>query len=96
MLALVGYESVPGDMRPAQGLNARRRAMRDGLHSLKRATGADFGYDAAAWREYLIQQGQEFGYTHPYAYRAVDNAVQRSLADPDVMAVLSSLADGDG
>ncbi len=53
------------DMVPAKGLNARKRAMMSGLHSLRKTTGADFGYDAAAWRQFLIENGEEYGYMHP-------------------------------
>ena len=92
MLALVGYESARRDLQPAIGLNARKRAMMRGLHALKRLTGADFGYDAAKWRDFLIETGDEFGYTHPYAYARVDAAVQAALADPDVIAALNMLS----
>lgn len=91
LLQLVGYEATSRDMRPVSGGNARKRAMRDGLHSLRRATGADFGYDAAAWREYLIEQDVETGYTHPYAFSRVDKAVVAALADPKVLATLQEL-----
>src|SRR5687768_465952 len=85
MLELVGFESAERDMKPAKGFNARKRAMRKGLHSLQQTTGVDFGYDAAAWRDFLIEFGDEFGYTHPYAYKTVDKAVLAALADPEII-----------
>ena len=95
LLQLVGYSDSGFEMQPATG-NARKRAMMAGAHALKRATDADHGYDAAAWRDFLIEAGDEFGYTHPYAYRAVDKAVQAAIADPDILDALSLLASADG
>ncbi|MCY2985441.1 MAG: hypothetical protein NTY15_17585 [Planctomycetota bacterium] len=94
MLSLVGYESEDRDMVPAKNLNAQKRAMMSGLHSLRRTTNVDFGFDAAAWRDFLIESGNEFGYTHPFAYRAVDKAVQNALENPDVQNALAILEVG--
>ena len=96
MLSLVGYESVERDMQPATNLNARKRAMLAGLHSLRKITGADFGYDVQMWREYLIEAGNEHGYTHPWAYSGVDAAVLAALDDPDVIAALDLMSQIDG
>ena len=96
MLALVGYEFAERDLRPATGLNARKRAMMSGLHSLKKATGADFAYDAAAWRDFLIEAGEEFGYTHSYAYKTVDSAVRKALSNQDVIDALALMSNPDG
>lgn len=93
MLQLVGYEWAERDMRPTTNLNARKRVMMAGLHDLKQATDVDFGYDASAWREFLIQWGDEFGYTHPYAYESVDAAVRRALLDQNVAAALKEWAE---
>lgn len=92
MLQLVGYEAVGRDMRPASGGNSRKRTMREGLHSLRLATGVDFGCHAAAWRDYLIEHGKETGYTHPYAFASVDRAVMEALADPEVLTALRQLS----
>ncbi len=91
LLSLVGYEDEGRDMVPAKELNARKRAMMPGLHSLRKTTGADFGYDAAAWRKFLIENGEEYGYMHPYAHVSVDKAVQAALSDPEVVATLKLL-----
>jgi hypothetical protein len=91
MLSLVGYDDDNRDMVPAKGLNARKRAMISGLHSLRKTTGADFGYDAAAWRQFLIDNGNKYGYTHPYAYDSVDKAVQIALSDDEVLETLRIL-----
>lgn len=93
MLALVGYEPHERDMVPAATKNARELAMIDGLRSLMQTTNADFGYDARAWRDYLIDSGSKFGYTHPYAFHAVDRAVFAALQNPEVLASLESLND---
>lgn len=92
LLQLVGYEAAGRDMRPASGGNARKRTMREGLHSLRHATGVDFGYDAAAWRDYLIEHANTTGYTHPYAFSNVDSAVVAAIADPKVLAALAELS----
>lgn len=92
MLSLVGYEFRQRDMVRTEGLNARKRAMMAGLHSLRKRTGVDFGYDAAAWREYLIEHGDEFGYTHPYAYASVDRAVLAALEDAEVVQAFELLS----
>ena len=92
MLALVGYEFAQRDLAPATTQNSRKRAMMSGLHALRKATEADFGYDAAAWREFLIESGDDFGYTHPYAFTGVDRAVRAAIQDADVIATLEMLA----
>lgn len=93
MLQLVGYEIVGRDIIPATGGNARKRAMRDGLHALRRKTGKDFGYDASAWRQFLIDSdSEEYHYTHPYAFATVDHAVQAATEDPIVIATLNELS----
>ena len=96
MLSLVGYESADRDMQPATTLNARKLAMQTGLHSLRQVTGTDFGYDPAMWREYLIEAGDEHGYTHPWAFSEVDAAVLAALDDPNVVAALDLMSLGDG
>jgi hypothetical protein len=92
MLKLVGYEYKAGDMIRATGGDARKRTMREGLQSLRKATNADFGYSPSAWREFLIENRYALGYTHPYAFRGVDKAVQEAMHDPDVFAALAELA----
>lgn len=91
MLNLVGYEDVGRDLQPAKSLNARKRAIREGEHSLKKATGEDFGYDAAAWREFLITMGNEFGYTHPYAFETVDRAVVAAMSQKEYQGAVEAL-----
>jgi hypothetical protein len=82
MLQLAGY--VPAwrerDIRPATTDEEYLRTMRAGRTALRRATGQDFGYDLAAWREFLSSAPDDkFGYRHPYAFRSVDRAVQQAI-----------------
>ncbi len=93
MLVLVGYELSQRDIRPAATQDVRKRAMMAGLHSLRRITKNDFGYDAVAWRKFLIESGDKFGYTHAYAFASVDRAVRTALEDPNVIATLKLLAE---
>lgn len=92
LLGLAGYawDQNECDLLPATG-DARVAAMREALQTLRETTGADWGYDLRAWREFLIAHGEEFGYTHPYAYRTVDRAVLAALQDAEVAAALQQL-----
>ena len=93
MLALVGYKFAQRDMKQATTRNARKRTMMLGLRALQRVTEEDFGYDAAMWREFLIESGEALGYTHPYAFSSVDRAVLAALEAPDVISTLDELAE---
>lgn len=83
MLSLIGYRLGRGH----SGLDipeAERLAnMREGLASLRRETGQDYGYDLAAWHEYLIIYAEEHGYTHPYGFEGVRRAVEEAIRDPE-------------
>jgi len=96
MLSLVGYESVERDMQPATTLNVRKLAMQSGLKSLRQITGVDFGYDPAMWREYLLDDDDDHGYQHPWAFAGVDAAILAALDDPDVVAAIDLMAQDDG
>lgn len=56
--------------------------MQCGLASLRRHTAQDFGYDLAAWHNYLLAHPQT-GYTHPYAFARVRKAVEDAVNDPE-------------
>jgi hypothetical protein len=92
MLRLLGFEFANRNMTRATTDDGKLDAMRDGRQRLTRATGQDFGFDVAAWRDFLIERGEDFGYTHPYAYRTVDRAVRKWMADGATIALLESLA----
>jgi hypothetical protein len=57
------------------------------LHSF---TGVDFGYDLSAWHNFLIEQ-KDHGYTHPYAFRGVKQAVLEAKSDKVRAALISRI-----
>jgi hypothetical protein len=94
MLELAGYVVDGRDMRPAAGDNEYLRTMRNGWAKLRRTTGKDFGYDLAAWREFLVTASKdEFGYRHPYAYRRVDGIVRSQIDDSRRAELVAKLKD---
>jgi hypothetical protein len=82
MLQLAGYvvDYRAKRIRAAASKKERRRTMREGLAELREWTGQDFGYDLAAWREYLMQD-EESGYQHPYAFQTVDASILEAIDD---------------
>jgi hypothetical protein len=85
MLQLAGYvvDYDKRDIRPAKSDKEFLRTVRQGRADLRRQCGSDFGYDLAAWRDFLLAApDDEFGYRHPYAFRRVDRAIQRAMSDP--------------
>ena len=92
MLRLLGYVFANRNMTRATTDDGKIEAMRDGRQRLVHATGQDFGFDVSAWRDFLIERGEDFGYTHPYAYKTVDRAVRKWIADDATIALLESLA----
>jgi hypothetical protein len=92
MLAVAGhvlrpYPVPPGTVEPDE---ERLDAMRAGREGLRRLTGQDCGYDLAAWHRLLLSN-PDWGYTHPYARRAVHRAVEAALADPDRLRLVKVL-----
>ena len=83
MLSQIGYRlgrehsslDIPEEERLAN--------MREGLASLRLETGQDFGYDLAAWHDYLVVFDEEHKYTHPYCFNEVCHAVELAIADLD-------------
>ena len=83
ILELAGYdlgEPEPTFIRHEQ---MRLAVMRESLRNLVEWTGQDYGFDLSLWREFLIAYGEEHGYTHPYAFGSVDEAILRAANDPD-------------
>lgn len=80
VLALAGYVPIHGERRIGRAPtdDARKAAMRKGRRALRSATGRDFGYDLAAWRNLLLAD-EDSGYTHPYAFAGVDRAVRNAI-----------------
>jgi hypothetical protein len=80
VLQLAGYTLAARDICPATTDEDFLRAMQTGRVALQRATGQDFGYDLAAWREFLATApDDEFGYRHTYAFGGVDRAVGQAI-----------------
>ena len=57
--------------------------MRGGHDALVQTTGKDFGYDLRKWRRFLLWHGRDFGYMHPYIYKAVDDVVRKAINDAE-------------
>jgi len=93
MLRLIGYSFGADDTEIEFDVPKRLKIMRDGHDALVQATGRDFGYNLQKWRQFLCQHGDKFGYTHPYAYKAVDYIVQRAIADPEFQRLAKLLSD---
>jgi len=91
LLNLVGYLSVGREMHQAKDIESRKMTMREGLDRLRKMTKQDFGYDPRMWRTFLIESGNEYGYTHPYAFKGVDKAVLAALDDSEVISTLAEL-----
>lgn len=86
MLMLAGYTMTRRPVTPGAvpSDEARLTAMRAGRAGLRRLTGHDCGYDLGRWHELLLASvGDEWGYRHPYAWRAVRPAVEQGITDPD-------------
>jgi hypothetical protein len=56
--------------------------MKRARSSLVRLTGADYGFDLAAWQDHL-EAHPELGYTHPYGYQVTKAHVRAAIADPE-------------
>lgn len=95
VLALAGYcaNYRPGDRSITLGADdaARKRSMKRGRSALRRTTGQDFGYDLAAWVNYLEAHPDQ-GFTHAYAHAGVARAVREAIADADFQRLAAELA----
>jgi hypothetical protein len=81
MLELAGYDLGVPKRTFVHDVEERLAGMREGRGSLVLLTGQDYGFDLRNWRGYLLTSGEDLGYTHPYAFRSVDRAVEHALAD---------------
>ncbi len=77
----------PGTVEPDE---VRLEAMQKGRESLRRLTGQDFGYDLARWHDLLLGS-EDYGYRHPYAWRTVRPAIERTLTDADRLRLVKLL-----
>lgn len=83
MLSLIGYRLGRGYSGLDIPKEERLANMREGLEALRRETGQDYGYDVKAWHEYLVIYAEEHGYTHPWGFDRVRQAVEEAIADPE-------------
>ena len=64
--------------------STRLKVMRMSYRALCNKTGADFGYDLAAWHEHLQSTSpHNESYMHPYAWAGVSRAIVELIDDPD-------------
>ena len=93
MLGLIGYQTDLLQRRIVRRseLEAKTRAIKLGHQQLVEMTGRDFGYDVAKWREFMLQHNEEYGYKHPYAFKAVDRAIVDAIRDADLQAFLDTI-----
>lgn len=96
LLATAGYDldaDVVDHAVFVEPESRRLAVMRAGHNELVEVTGVDFSYDLAQWREFLLAFDDECGrYKHPYAFRGVDAAIQRAIADPECQRLARVLA----
>jgi hypothetical protein len=89
MLRLIGYR-ITRESTLDLSDTERMENMKRGREHLKKETNEDFGYDLAAWHEFLLTD-EEYGYTHPYGFSGVKEAVEAALYDPEYVRVVSLL-----
>jgi hypothetical protein len=62
----------------------RLNAMKEAREMLMRQTGCDFGFDLAAWHNFLLNDDKlSEEYTFVYAWRAVKRRIDELFDDPD-------------
>jgi hypothetical protein len=95
MLQLAGYgiDYRSRSIRVGTSEDDCKQNMRKGRESLQETTGQDFGYDLAAWHEYLCQD-EENGYTRPYVFRGESRAIEQAIDDRDRQRLAKFLSDG--
>ena len=83
MLALAGVDDSIDRVEIEFSDEERISAITWGRRLLQNMTGEDFGFDLASWRNFLLtnDDNNKFGYNHPYAFKNVDEEIQRSLLD---------------
>lgn len=96
MLMLAGHVLrrhyvAPGTVEPEI---ERLESMKQGRLLLRSLTGQDFGYDLARWHELLAGNDEEWGYKHPYAWRAVKRAIEKAMDDPDRLRLMRLVEEG--
>lgn len=82
MLGLGGEVLLRGN-EPASD-DERLSAMKQARQTLMKQTGRDFGFDLAAWHQFLLNDAKlSEEYTFVYAWKAVKRRIDELLEDPD-------------
>jgi len=90
MLNLGGEILSPDESAPTD--RDRLKAMEEARQMLAQQTGRDFGFDLAAWHQFLLNDdrlSQE--YTSHDAWEAVKQRIDELLDDPDRLRLVSRL-----
>lgn len=95
MLFLAGYDLEEFDPSFIHDEELRLETMRRGRRQLVQITGWDYGFDLDRWRKSLMKPEQDHGYTHPYAFKGVDKAIQSVMNDAEFCR-LAKLAESSG
>jgi hypothetical protein len=97
MLLLAGYRLTRDPELNQTPIPNEERAqlMCQGLQSLRRATGKDFGLDLSAWERYLLS-APELGYRQPYALAETRKKVAVAIADPERARIVQKLTEPGG
>jgi hypothetical protein len=95
MLRLAGYgvDYQARRIRLSRSDDERSKNMRAGRAGLRRATGHDFGFDLAAWHEFLASEEDESGYRHPYAFGGVASAIRRAIGNKRRLRLVQQLGE---
>lgn len=90
MLRLIGFTvsrlEATLDVSDAERMNNMRQAR----EKLQKMTGRDFGYDLQAWHT-LLCSNEDYGYTHPYGFDGVKQAIESAVSDPERQRIVSLL-----
>ena len=80
----LGGEIVSQGPAPPPTDRDRLNVMSEARQMLTRQTGRDFGYDLAAWHNFLLNDNKlSQEYTFDYAWKAVKRRIDELLDDPD-------------
>lgn len=72
----------------------RLGAMKQARQMLTQRTGRDFGFDLAAWHEFLLNDAKlSEEYTFDYAWKAVKRRIDELLSDPDRLRLVRLLSE---
>ena len=84
MLGLGGEILSSGESEPASD-DERLDVMKEARQALTKQTGRDFGFDLAAWHQFLLNDASLSEDNFVYAWKAVKRRIDELLDDPDRM-----------